>query len=248
MNKKYVSLLVVLGILASLALVSPVLAQGKPEGGKGGGRFGGMMGKGPGVFGTVTAVSGNSITITSKSRMMGKPGSAASPATATYTVDATNATVTKNGAASTVSAITVGDTIVVQGTVTGTNVIAKKINDGTFKPVVQGNGQPIVEGKVTAVSGNTITITNNSNVTYTIDATNATISKGNAKSTISSVAVGDNVVAQGTVNGNSVTASSIIDRPAKPNGNDSNSSSQKPEGFMGGMMRGIKNFFHMFGF
>ena len=76
----------------------------------------------------------------------------------TYTVDASSATVTKNGAASTVSAIAVGDTVMVQGTVSGTNVTAKTIRDGVGQgqPAIQGNGQPVVAGTVTAINGNSV--------------------------------------------------------------------------------------------
>ena len=235
----------IIGILTVLAVALPVSAAAQD-------RRGGMMGRGnnqegerqPGIFGTVSSVSGNTLTVTSKRGMMNS-----NSATTTYTVDASSATVTKAGVASTVSAIAVGDTVSVQGTVNGTNVTAKTIRDGVNQPVVQGNGQPIVAGKVTAISGNIITITNQSNVTYTIDATNATITKGNEKSVISNVAVGDQVIAQGTINGNSVVASSVIDRGGVK---AIETETEKPAGFMNGMMNrmmgGFKNFFHMFGF
>ena len=69
--------------------------------------------------------------------------------------------------------------------------------------------------------------------------------------TISNVAVGDNLTVQGTVNGSSVNASSVIDQKAKASNSTNNSgSNQKPQGdFMGGIMGGITNFFkHLFGF
>lgn len=47
-----------------------------------------------------------------------------------FTVDASAATVTKDGAASTIASIAVGDKIFVKGTVNGTNVIATEIMDG----------------------------------------------------------------------------------------------------------------------
>ena len=200
-----------------------------------------------GINGTVSAINGTSLTVTSKARPNGAVQT-------TYTVDASKATVTKNGAASSVSSIAIGDTVMIQGTVTGTNVIATKIRDGLpqNQPEIQGNGQPVVAGTVTAVSGNTITITNKSNVTYTIDATNAKfVSAGTTNSTISSIVVGDNVVVQGTINGNSVVASSVIDQKAKTNesANKSEDKQESNRGFMGGMMNGVGNFFkHLFGF
>ena len=216
----------------SLVLAVPAFAQ--TPGSQNGGRFGrGMMGRG--VVGTVSAINGTTLTVTGKSRSTTTPP--------TYTVDASNATVTKNNSASTVSAIAVGDTIMVQGTVSGTSVTAKTIRDGVVpqtQPAIQGNGQPVVAGAVTGISGSTITITNKSNVTYTVDATSAKfVVTGVTNPTISNVATGDNLVVQGTVNGNSVTASSVIDQKV----------AQKPAGFMGGMMNGIGNFFkHLFGF
>ena len=229
--------LLVVGILAA----GPAFAQTGQGAGKGmmgkGGQRNGMMG----VVGTVATVNGNTITITAKNR----------PATVTYTVNASGATVTKNGVASSVSNIAVGDQVLVQGTVTGTNIVAKTIRDGVVQPTIQGNGQPVVAGKITVISGNTITIANTSNVTYTVDATNAKFVVGGVTSpTISNVAVGDNIVVQGSVNGNSVVASSILDQKAKTNNYTENfGSNPKPRDFMGGMMGGIGNFFkRLFGF
>lgn len=211
MSKKYFSLLAISLIAISILAAAPAFAQNENSRGL-------MMGRrvGFGINGTVTAISGNTITVTTK---VGPNAPASKPAK-TYTVDATKATVTKNGANSTVSAIAVGDTVTVQGTATGTNIVAKIIRDGLPQndkkpgnPPVQGNGQPVVAGKVTAVNGNTITITNNSNVTYSVDATSAKIlSPGVQSATISNIATGDNLIIQGTVNGTSVTASTIIDR------------------------------------
>lgn len=279
LSKKHVSLIAIVGVAVILVLIAPMLAQtmglamgivsitpvfaqttntnanGNAQSsdihrGEGFG-WGSKNRIQPGVLGTVSAVSGNTITVTSKFRPRGNSSSTSTTAT-TYTVDASKATVTKNGASSSVSNIAVGDTIMVQGTVSGTNVAATSIRDNTpgqksqkpenQNPIVQGNGQPIVSGNVTSVSGNTITITNKSNVTYMIDATNAVIKKGSATSTLSGISTGDSLIVQGTVNGNSVTASSIIDTGAMAG----NSNSSKPHpGFLGG----IFGFFqHLFGF
>lgn len=70
--------------------------------------------------GVVTSVTGTTIVMNEEADEGG----------AAYTVDASGATVRKNGATSTVSAITVGDKIFVKGTVTGTSVVATEIRDG----------------------------------------------------------------------------------------------------------------------
>jgi hypothetical protein len=201
---------------------------------------------GMGVTGTVSAINGTSLTVTS--RAMPNGGTAK-----TYTVDASSATVTKNGAASSVLNIAVGDTVMVQGTVNGTSVAAKTIRDGQsqVQPQIQGNGQPVVAGKVTVVSGNSITVTNSSNVTYTIDATGAKfVVSGITSPTISNIVIGDNLIVQGTVDGTSIVASSVIDQKVTAQNNTGNSASNaKPQDFMGGVMSGITNFFkHIFGF
>ena len=184
-----------------------------------GGMGGGMPGGNPipGVSGVVTAVSGNTITITAKQHTLNSKTATST----TYTIDATNASVQKAGAVSSVSGIAVGDTINAQGTITGTTVVATKINDGRMMQnrnaqdgtnMPEGNGQPVIAGTVTAVSGSTITITNKSNVAYTIDASAAKITKGDAAGTAASIAVGDVILAQGTVNGTSVTAVTVNDQ------------------------------------
>ncbi len=247
--------------LGSLLVAGVAFAQGMPQG-PGWGDKGETP---PGVFGSVSAISGDTLTVTSK-------GFGQHATTTTYMVDATNATVTKNGSASSVSAIAVGDSVMVQGTVSGTNVIAKTIRDGIpqlkgrdsdndwsghatstmphkpmpMGPTIAGNGEPVVGGTISAINNSTITLTNKSNVTYTVDASSALVSKGNATSSVSSLAVGDNVLVQGTVNGTSITASTIIDQGApKTAGNDG-----KP-GFMGigNIFGGLGAFFHhLFGF
>jgi len=216
----------------------------------------------PAVIGTVSAVNGDILTVATNTweKRSGASTSDSAPATTpatTYTVDATNATVTKNGVTSTVSAIAVGDMVTVQGTVSGTTVTATSIRDGmgvrggmkpgTEKPsasIITGNGEPVVGGSVTAINGSSLTITNKSNVTYTIDASSATITKDNATSTLSSVVVGDNVIVQGTVTGTSVTASSVIDQGVAP----STTTGTTPP-HSGGFFGAIGSFFtRIFGF
>lgn len=213
---------------------------------------------GKGVFGTVTAINGNTITLQSKG--MGNPSSASGQATTTFTIDASNAAIKKDNASSTVSSIAVGDSIFAQGTISGTSVTATEINDGKVTARVgnmqdefaqlEGNGQPIIGGKVTAVNGNTITITNKSNVSYTVDATSAKLTKTGKAITASSIAVNDQILVQGTINGTSVTATTIIDGGANAVLPDTaNAHAQANAQAHVGVFAKIGSFFkHLFGF
>jgi hypothetical protein len=201
------------------------------------------------VRGTIASISGTTLTVTGAQGFM----KSSTTAQTTYIVDASTATVTKNGQTTSVSNIAVGDVVNIQGTISGTNVVAKTIRDGIGQPPIQGNGQPVVAGSVIAISGNTITITNKSNVTYTIDASNAKfLVKGVNNPTISNVTVGDSLVIQGMVNGSNVAASSVIDQKASSNPGSNNQSVNSRSGFLGGighMFGGLGSFFkHLFGF
>ena len=265
-NKKYIIGSVSAGLIMSLALVAPAFAQNAPAtGGMGGwggtpgqhiagpasGMMGNRTGMKPAVVGQVASVNGTTLTVTSKG--FGKNTSTAAPAATTYTVDASNAAVMKANATSSVSAITVGDTVMVQGTVSGTNVAATKIFDGKFgmgeraggnmqhassTPQIVGNGEPVVAGKVASVSGTTITVTNSGNATYTIDVSSAKITKpGVSGASASNISVGDQVIVQGNISGTSVAASSVMDQ--------TNTAKPQNRGFLGS----IGSFFsHLFGF
>ncbi|HEY5383265.1 MAG TPA: DUF5666 domain-containing protein [Candidatus Paceibacterota bacterium] len=241
-------------LFGSLLFTGIAFAQTTP----GAHAWGGQAGRAPSVFGTVSAINGDTLTITSK-------GFGANAAATSYTVDATNATITKNSAASSLGNVAVGDTISAQGTVSGTSVVATTIRDGMMgrgmgmKPgqhatstrpasIIQGNGQPVIGGTVTAINGSSLTITNKSNVTYTVDATNATVTKAGSASSLSNVSVGENVVVQGTVNGTSVTAASVMDS-GSASASAANSTSSAHRGGIGGFLGGIGGFFHsLFGF
>jgi hypothetical protein len=224
-----------------------------------------------GVFGTVTAINGNIITIN------GRQGfGPTATATTTYTVDATNAVIKKNNATTTVGNIAVGDMVVVQGTVSGTNVTATAIFDGiigrmggkggpgmngwassttpfagdksshaTTTPPFVGNGQPIIVGTVSVVNGNTLTVTTASSVTYTVDASSAKILKGSNTITLSGIVVGNKVLVQGAVNGTSITASTVLDQSGPANGIPPNMDKGQKYGFFGGLGQ---FFMHLFGF
>ncbi len=285
--KKYLPWIGAAGVAAGLMVVLSVMAvpavfaqtTGTHNGWGSGGRGMGIMTRGgsawltasgtPAIFGTVTGVDGSTITVTQKLR----PNATTSPAV--YTVDASTARVFKNGTSSTVADIVQGDTVMVQGTVTDTSVVATVIRDGVGMPgkggfgfngrensssgpqtsviprtpAIQGNGQPVVGGNITAITGATaFTVVNTSNVTYQIDAASTTIIKNGTSSPFTSLMVGDTVIIQGPVNGSVVTASSIIDQGS---GIPSNSPTRGPPagGSLFGFFGTIGNFFkHLFGF
>jgi len=257
-SKKYFPLLATIGIASSLILAAPAFAQTNNENAarQGNGKSWGVGMRARGVFGTVSAINGSTLTVAGKTGTNGSAGTI-------YSVDAANAKIMKSGANSSVSGIAVGDAVMIQGTINGSNVTATIIRDGFGKDndkngkenklprqgmqasqVIQGDGQPVVGGTITSINGASLTATNKSNVTYSIDASNAKITKSGASSTLSSVAIGDNVIVQGAVNGTSVTASSIVDQ-----GNAANSQSgdgPKPHSGFFGMIGGF--FAHLFGF
>lgn len=259
-----------IGVASSLAIVMPAFAQTSVGVSVQGGIHGvnGDMWHGDaphGVVGTVSAVSGTTLTVTTKAK---EKNDATSAAPTVYTVDASNAKIYNKGNEKStipVSSIAVGDAVMVRGTVSGTNVTATVIRDGIARDkfkhsvanltqLVKGNGEPIVGGSVVAISGTTFTVTNASNVTYTIDAASTTVVKNGTSTAIGNIAVGDNVLVQGTVNGSSVTAYSIIDQGARnTNSSSTNASSSKARGngfgLDGGFFGAIGGFFrHLFGF
>lgn len=114
--------LAVFAITFSVALTAGVaFAQSFPPSNYGG--YGGM-GQGsrgqfpPGVFGQVTTINGTTITITNNRNHT------------SYMVDASNATIMKNGTSSSIASVAVGDMIMVRGTVSGDSVVATSISDG----------------------------------------------------------------------------------------------------------------------
>lgn len=70
----------------------------------------------PVVAGTVTSINGNTFIITNKSNV-------------SYTIDATNAKITQGQNTILATNITVGDMVIIQGTVNGNNVTATSVND-----------------------------------------------------------------------------------------------------------------------
>ena len=101
------------------------------------GQFGQRAGMKPVVFGTVSAINGNILTIN------GRQGFGTTTPAVTFTVDATKAKIIKNNATSSVASIVIGDTVLVQGTISGTNVTATIIRDGAL---MRGLGERIGDG------------------------------------------------------------------------------------------------------
>ena len=77
----------------------------------------------------------------------------------------------------------------------------------------------------------------------------AKFEKSGVSSSISDVVVGDNLVIQGTVNGSSVVASSVIDSGSGTNTTTSTSNQANHSGLFNQVGGAISSFFHkLFGF
>ncbi len=97
-----------------------------PNGTSGTSGMGGRMGNRAGGFGTVTAVSSSSITITQ--REFGPNSSSSSGTSKTYTIN-DSTTVTANGSTGSVSDIQTGDTVFIR-TASSTSTVATEIRVG----------------------------------------------------------------------------------------------------------------------
>ncbi len=156
----------------------------------------------PAAMGKISAINGSILTVAGINNT-------------TYTVDATNAKITEGPGAKTqtltAADLTVGETISVVGAVSGTNVTASSIS--VFNNVATPAMRPGASGKISAINGSILTVTGNNNTTYTVDATNAKISKGfGAKGTaltIANLTVGEMIFANGATSGTNVTATAI---------------------------------------
>jgi len=143
----------------------------------------------PATAGTVTAINGTSISITTKDNK-------------SVTVDAT---------APGVLNIKIGDLIIVEGTLNGTNAVATKINDvGTIPPGSRPFGDRRGFGMgmrhegafctVSAINGSSITLTGPQNEVITVDASAANVS---------TLKIGDKVGFEGTVKTEAFTATAV---------------------------------------
>lgn len=170
------------------------------------GGMGMMAAHAPHVEGVITGISGTTITITADEHEGG----------GTYTIDAANAKIMKDGASATLADYVVGDDIFATGTIDGTNVVATVIRNGDkgfgpdgFKGRRGGKG-PGVVGTVSSVSGSTLTVTGPDGKSYSVNAEGAVVQKMVAGS-LSDIVVGDRIGVQGSVSGTSITAAHIMD-------------------------------------
>ncbi len=162
--------------------------------------------------GTVTAVNGTVITMSSK---FGADLSV-------YAVDVSTAKISKgvgiSGTPMAVSDVKVGDRIMVTGSANGSSITASAVRDLGPKTPVESFLGGLRFATVTAISGTTITGTSvfaKSQVTFTIDASSASIAKGfslnGSTIAISEIKVGDQLIVNGTVNGTNIKATEIRD-------------------------------------
>lgn len=152
-----------------------------------------------GAIGTVTAISGNTITLRGLNNT-------------TYTIDATRATITKIPATGMrINSISVGDALLVVGRMTSSNIIrATRIIDVVQAPA---SSNYVATGVVSAISGTNLTIMGTNNTTYTVNASGATIyDRYNRVVGYSQIRIGDTIDVYGTVSGSTITATKIIDR------------------------------------
>ncbi len=147
------------------------------------------------LFGAVTSINGNIITIKGKD-------------SATYTVDATNAAITKGGVTIGLADIVVADTILARGTLTDTNLIATNIVDGLPS---SGNNQSGTIGSISSISGNIITVLGKNGTTYTVDASASKFMKQGTMITLADLKVGDTILVHGVISGTSIIADTIMD-------------------------------------
>lgn len=155
--------------------------------------------------GTVTAINGSTITIKSDRD------------NTTYAVVADGAKIYQGSSAKTVADIKIGDTILVDGSISGTSILAIRIlNTDRDKNIPDNNEwknfKSGIVGEVTAVNGNILTVSAKSGTSYTVNTSGAKLQKEQGVAiNLSDIKVGDSVLIQGSVSGTTVTASNVFD-------------------------------------
>lgn len=134
------------GTVDGTTVTATAIHDGNPPAGGAGMGMGGHGFRGHGIHGTVSAVSGTTLTVTATNPK--------DSTTSTYTVDASSAKVVKGDGTtkptdSTISSVTVGDTVMVDGDISGTSVTAKMIIDGPMPQFGHRTGTP-ASGSTTA--------------------------------------------------------------------------------------------------
>jgi hypothetical protein len=108
-------------------------------------------------------------------------------------------------------------------------------------PLISGNGQPVIAGTVSSINGSSVVVATTSNVSYTVDVSNAKIVQDGTTIGVSGMKVGDKVVIQGTFNGTTVAATSVIDSAVTMSQNGK-VKPKKPFGGIGNFFAGIFGF------
>ena len=91
-----------------------------------------VLGNGqPVVAGTISAISGNTLTLTTTSNV-------------TYTIDATNAKILEGNSTVAIGSLAVGNKVLVQGTVSGTSVTASTVIDQSVPAGASAGGSATV--------------------------------------------------------------------------------------------------------
>lgn len=154
-----------------------------------------------GTIGQVTAVNTGSVTIKTANNEV-------------YTVATTDATIRRGDNGSS-TAITVGETIYVLGVKNGSTIVASTIIAGKtkdeVKPTVDEKRQAFL-GVITAKTDNSLTVLVSNNTSYTVTlASDAQLwINKNKQSNLSGFAVGNNIMIQGTLSGNTISAKKVM--------------------------------------
>ncbi len=198
MSKKtaIITIVAVVFIAASMGYVRNASAQGNMHKG--------MFVHMPGVFGEVTEIDRNIITITNKKGE-------------SFSVDASIAKIMRdNNTNITLADVKIGDPLMVMGAVSGTTVSASTIFDGPARFLsVKNRELRAVSGRVTSVSGTNVTVTGKNGTNYIVDVSNAEIVKVSGKTraatSVLDLAVGDTVMVRGAVTDTTVVAKKVVD-------------------------------------
>lgn len=175
-----------------------------------GNRGGGFAGRG--TAGTIGAINGSTLTVT------GTDGT-------TTNVTTTEATTVTRSETASIGDIDVGDQVTVVGTGSSTEIAARRITDtGSTGSTAgrlgggpgMGDGAPgantdfvVATGTVKSIDGSTLTLTSASGSTVRVTASSATTIASVSKSTVGALAVGDQVVVNGTTTNGTVAATAI---------------------------------------
>ena len=119
---------------------------------------------------------------------------------------------------STAAAIIVSSVLLMSGVASAQTAVTPNSPEGAghgMRAAGQAGQRLAVSGTVASVSGNTITVTGRDKNTYSVDASNAKITKGFGANSqtlaIGDVKQGDEVAVMGTVSGTNVAATAIMD-------------------------------------